>query len=214
MLNSTEYKNDIVEFFNVLSEEECNQLINYFNSDESQWQVTCFYGSRVMDPYINLNDSSHITREYLDNLRIKFKDIAFNVCKKDLKNLSLSAHKWDIGAYADHHSDNTELDGTPNAWQDNKFVTIVYLNDNYDGGNLLFKDHNLSISPKQGSVVAFDPGFHNLHGVSEIKTGTRYTMLASFDYTDSIYDRDLLEWRKEYSIEQEEQRKNWDSLNQ
>jgi len=138
MLNSTEYKNDIVEFFNVLSEEECNQLINYFNSDESQWQVTCFYGSRVMDPYINLNDSSHITREYLDNLRIKFKDIALNVCKKDLK----------------------------------------------------------------------------LHGVSEIKTGTRYTMLASFDYTDSTYDRDLLEWRKEYSIEQEEQRKNWDSLNQ
>jgi len=52
-----------------------------------------------------------------------------------------------------------------------------------------------------------------LHGVSEIISGTRYTMLASFDYTDSVYTKDLYEWRQEYSKEQENQRESWKNAN-
>ena len=111
------------------------------------------------------------------------------------------------------HSDNTETDGTPNAWQDNKFVAIIYLNNEYSGGNLVFDQHEIRISPSVGSVVAFDPGFINLHSVSEVTEGERYTMLASFDHEDAVYERDLFEWRKEYSAEQELQRKEWEKNN-
>jgi hypothetical protein len=213
MHNKIIYKEDIVEFLDVFSKEECDLLINYFNLNEDNWNVTCFYESRVMDPFANMSISKTINHEYFEEVKNRLSLIASEVAIKKLKNLSFSAHKWNKGAYASDHSDNSELDGTPNAWQDNKFVAIIYLNDNYEGGNLTFSQHNLSIAPKIGSVIAFDPGFNNLHGVSEIIAGTRYTMLASFDYVDSVYTRDLTEWRKEYSKEQEEQRKSWKNAN-
>lgn len=213
MHNSIVYKNDIIEFLNVFSKSECEELISYFNLNEDNWKITCFYGSRVMDPLANIEYSSSFNRQTFDSIKKKLLELANSVSTKELKNLSLSAHKWEVGAFASEHSDNTDIDGTPNAWQDNKFVTIIYLNDNYFGGNLTFDKHGLSISPKQGSVVAFDPGFNNLHGVSEVTSGVRYTMLASFDYVDSVYEKDLYEWRKEYSKEQEEQRKLWQNDN-
>jgi hypothetical protein len=209
------HKEDIVEYKDFLSKQECKDLIDYFNSSEDDWNVTCFYASYVMDPNASFENknSTAKTPEYFNELKTKLRNIAEDVSPKKLKNLSLSAHKWTPGAFASHHSDNTELDGTPNAWQDNKFVTIIYLNDNYDGGNLLFDAHGISISPSAGTVIAFDPGFTNLHGVSEVTSGVRYTILSSFDHVDSVYSRDLFEWRKEYSKEQEEQRKEWEKNN-
>lgn len=209
------HRPDIVEYKDFLSKKECEELINYFNSSEDEWKVTCFYASYVMDPNASFdNKTSELkTPEYFNDLKLKLKNIAEDVSPKKLRNLSLSAHKWTPGAFAAHHSDNTELDGTPNAWQDNKFVTIIYLNDDYEGGNLLFNAHRISISPSAGTVIAFDPGFTNLHGVSEITSGIRYTILSSFDHIDSVYPRDLFEWRKEYSKEQEEQRKEWEKNN-
>lgn len=213
MHNSIVHKNDIVEFLNVFSKSECEELISYFNLNENNWQMTCFYGSRVMDPLANIEYSSSFDGQTFDSIKKRLLELANSVSTKELKNLSLSAHKWEVGAFASDHSDNSDIDGTPNAWQDNKFVTIIYLNDNYSGGNLTFDEHGLSISPKQGSVIAFDPGFNNLHGVSEVTSGVRYTMLASFDHIDSVYKKDLHEWRKEYAKEQDEQRKLWQNDN-
>jgi hypothetical protein len=95
-------------------------------------------------------------------------------------------------------------------------VTIIYLNDNYEGGNLRFSEHNLSISPAQGTMVVFDVGIDNLHGVDEVISGERYTMLASFDWADSVYPEGFLEALKSgkqaIQPEQEEQRKEWKTL--
>ena len=111
------------------------------------------------------------------------------------------------------HSDNSELDGTPNAWQDNKFVTIIYLNDDYSGGNLFFEDHGIEISPETGTMIAFDPGFINIHGVTEITNGKRYTILCSWDYEDAVYSKEYLkqkeEEKKQQKILQDMQKQQW-----
>jgi len=205
------HKHDIVEYQDFLTKEECQELINYFNIAKDDWMDTCFYASYVMDTNSpkKYSNNKKFNDEYFDNLKFKLRTIAQNIVGKELKSLSMSAHKWTKGAYALDHSDNSELDGTLNAWQDNKFVTILYLNDNYSGGNLTFDAHDISISPKTGTVVAFDPSFHNLHGVTKITDGVRYTILFSYDHADATYERDLHEWRKEYMPIQEKQREEW-----
>jgi predicted 2-oxoglutarate/Fe(II)-dependent dioxygenase YbiX len=132
----------------------------------------------------------------MKSLRAKFQEVAESIFNRELKNLSLSAHKWLVGAFADYHSDNTELDGTPNAWRENKLVTILYLNDDYEGGELVFKDHPIKISPKAGTLVVFDVGFDNIHAVTEVTSGTRWTMLSSFDYADSEYPESYWEEKR------------------
>ena len=142
------------------------------------------------------------------------KALAEEVFSRELKNLSLSAHKWLPGAFADFHSDNTEMDGTPNARRENKLVTIIYLNDDYEGGHLVFRDHPIDIAPKAGTVVVFDVGYENIHGVTEILSGQRWTMLASFDYADSVYPPEYWE-EKNRELAQtaevhKEQRAGWE----
>jgi hypothetical protein len=209
------YKDDIVEYKNFLTKEECETLISYYDSSIESWQETCFYNARVMDPSAPMvkNIYPNINEEYFIDLRNKLSDIAEEVFGKKVKNLSLSAHKWLPGAFASDHSDNSELDGTPNAWRENKLVTIIYLNDNYQGGNLYFRDHGLSIAPEAGSMICFDVGIDNVHGVTEIESGDRYTMLLSWDFADSVYPPEYFaEKEKELEdtrIAQEKQREEW-----
>lgn len=166
-----------------------------------------------LSPYRNSKSSIDIDEKYFRELRLKLQEYGEDALGKKLKNLTLSAHKWYPGAYAADHYDNAELDKEPNAWQDNKMVTIIYLNDNYEGGSLRFSEHGLSISPAQGTMVAFDVGVDNLHGVDEVISGERYTMLASFDWADSVYPEGYLEdlkaGKQAATPEQEKQREEW-----
>lgn len=209
------YKDNIVEYLNFLSEKECNDLVEYYVSGEDGWQKTCFYNSAVMDPIhpFRKNPESLINDNFFRDLKGRLHKKAEEVAGLKLKNLSMSAHKWEVGAYAADHSDNTDLDGTPNAWQDNKFVTIIYLNDSYEGGHLTFANHNLDIAPQKGSLIAFDPGFDNLHGVSEITSGTRYTMLLSWDHDNRVYSQeeiDFMQNQKNLEKEiQDRQKEEW-----
>lgn len=213
------YRDDIVEYKNFLSDEECEQLVAYYISGEDGWQKTCFYNSAVMDPIYpyNKNNASIINDDYFKSLRTRLHEKAEEVAGRNLRNLSMSAHKWEIGAYASDHSDNTDLDGTPNAWQDNKFVTIIYLNDEYSGGKLTFKNHNIEIQPGKGSLIAFDPGYDNLHAVTEILSGTRYTMLLSWDHDNIKYSQQEIDAMARQKAEekylQDKQKEEWEAGN-
>jgi hypothetical protein len=58
----------------------------------------------------------------------------------------------------------------------NDIATLVYLNDNYEGGEIYFPEHNIYIKPEKGDLVCFpdNPGY--IHGVMPITSGTRYTL--------------------------------------
>lgn len=209
------HKTDIVEFKSFFTPEFCNKLISYYDAGDSLWQETCFFNARVMDPYAphRLELSKDADPELFDGLRVSLGQLAEGVVERPLRNLTLSAHKWLPGAFASDHADNAELDGTPNAWQDNKLVTIIYLNDDYAGGNLTFRDHDISIAPEQGTVVVFDVGIENVHGVSEVTSGERYTMLLSWDYADTNYPEGFLENLEKMKLseqpKQDQQKQKW-----
>jgi hypothetical protein len=211
------HKKDIVELRKYLTQEECKSLIAYYDSADHLWQTTCFFNARVMDPYAPGNQglSNVIEKTFFENLTMSLMRAAESVIGRPVRNLTLSAHKWLPGAFASDHADNAELDGTPNAWQDNKLVTIVYLNDNYEGGNLTFRDHGISIAPEEGSVIVFDVGIENVHAVTEVTSGERYTMLLSWDYADIDYPEGFLEelakMKQAEQPKQDSQKKEWES---
>lgn len=56
------------------------------------------------------------------------------------------------------------------------FTSIIYLNDNYEGGELYFPQHdNFTIKPKAGTMLIFSGTINNMHGINEVIDGTRYT---------------------------------------
>jgi hypothetical protein len=56
------------------------------------------------------------------------------------------------------------------------FTSIIYLNDDYQGGELYFPQHNsFQIKPKKGTMLIFSGTIDNMHGIKEVTGGTRYT---------------------------------------
>jgi hypothetical protein len=199
------HRPDIVEYKNVLTKSECDFLIEYWNSLDD-WSLSCFYNSYVISgKKPNKQEAGYSLRQ----VQLKSQDLAEKVFKAKLRQISLSAHRWDPGAFAGDHADNAELDGTPNAWEENKFVTMIYLNDNFEGGLLTFRDHELAFKPETGSFIVFDVGIKNVHAVTEVLSGQRYTMLGSYDYADSSYDKNFQEIKNLIKSDQDKQKEQW-----
>ena len=54
--------------------------------------------------------------------------------------------------------------------------TVSYLNDNYVGGEIEFRQSNVRIKPEAGSIVFFPSNFLYVHEIMPVTDGTRYAM--------------------------------------
>ena len=97
------------------------------------------------------------------------------------------------------HSDNSSNEGVMGAFTRSRYAAFLYLNDDFEGGELVFPEHNLTISPKVGMLAAFHGGHKNMHSVSIVKKSTRYTIGSFFDdREESDYPEEL---RNQWAIE-------------
>ena len=68
------------------------------------------------------------------------------------------------------------------------FTVILYINDDYEGGEVVFTESNLSIKPKAGTVLMFPSYLH--HQVNEVISGERY-MTQTY-----LYEKPLSEYQE------------------
>lgn len=54
-----------------------------------------------------------------------------------------------------------------------EFSYIVYLNDQFEGGNTLFLNDKLKVTPKKGSVLCFPVDHYHIHKSTKIKSGCK-----------------------------------------
>jgi hypothetical protein len=85
----------------------------------------------------------------------------------------LPVKKWNAGMNMGPHFDgqdgHTEL----------AFSMVTYLNDEYEGGEINFPNHNVIIKPKPGSCIIFPSQNPYVHEVKTIHSGTRYMVTTS-----------------------------------
>jgi hypothetical protein len=77
-----------------------------------------------------------------------------------------------------HRDEDANNDGNYDG-KKRSHVCSLLLNDDYEGGELLFPDQNGSVKPKAGDMVVF-PGYYISHGVAEITKGSRRVILVFF----------------------------------
>jgi len=136
---------------------------------------------------------------------------------KTICKIGYHTQKWEPGAYARMHSDNTDAEGNSGAFTRSRYAGFLYLNDNFKGGLLRFPNQNIEIKPEIGMLAVFDGGFNNMHEVSLIESGVRYT-IGSFwdDREESDYPQELrdawAEEMKETRAKQEIERSGWQEL--
>lgn len=67
-----------------------------------------------------------------------------------------------------------------------KYATVLYLNDDYLGGELYFSKLNLEFKFPKGSLVIFDTDDNYEHGVKEVLDGPTRYVIANFIFKEKI----------------------------
>lgn len=62
--------------------------------------------------------------------------------------------------------------------------SIMYLNDEYEGGELEFGKLGIRLTPKYGDIVIFPSTFIYSHASVPVTSGVKYSAVTMFDYND------------------------------
>jgi|688.fasta_scaffold23176_7 predicted 2-oxoglutarate/Fe(II)-dependent dioxygenase YbiX len=90
--------------------------------------------------------------------------------------------RWRAGGHTpEPHADKQNIDGTPKLGMEDLDVSaVMYLNDDYEGGELVFPQHNMRFKPGRGSLIFFPGDDAYIHYVDHVKTGTRWAIPMFF----------------------------------
>jgi hypothetical protein len=100
------------------------------------------------------------------------KSIVHFMEKNNMKNMeplrdNITASKLFPGKPMNPHQDIT--DGRYDS-----FIAQLYINDNYEGGELIFPEKNYKYKPRSGDLAYYK--MNEFHGVCETTSGLRYTI--------------------------------------
>ena len=115
----------------------------------------------------------------------------FYVLTSPLWTDTVQLNIWEQNSYLPPHTDNSNPDGSSHTtpWRD--FSSIVYLNDDYEGGELYFTAKDRILKPQRGMLVAFSAGYHHEHGVLKVTSGRRITMPAFYTFDKGRADEHI-----------------------
>lgn len=178
---------DFVMVPNFLSQADCKKLVDAAralenlnaikNVKDPYWQGRMLYfreiATRLPAAASIMLDANRRTAEAIS---AKYKLIA--PIYADL----LQIVQWKTGMFMEPHADRANPDHSPHITPHRDFGCVVYLNDDYDGGELYFTRLDQVIKPQAGMLLAFTGGWHHEHAVLKVTAGLRLTMPSFFSF--------------------------------
>jgi len=157
---------------NFASPSEIKILNDYLDSMELKNFKDVFYFDAEGDEYNGqrkINDEHIKTRMKELDLKIKsflnedyFANRGFRVVNYNWTR-PLELIRWQVNSVLAKHSDGSS---DPAEFPFIKIGTLIYLNDEYDGGELVFNDYGIIIKPEPGDIVIFPN--HYMHEVLKV----------------------------------------------
>lgn len=169
------------------------ETLNKFIRENEQWDITethydddgvviydsAYWDNRVATfPTIERQNPEipKIIMEMVERLKREV-DSFFSV---DAHPTSPAMVRWLPGQLQMPHADKElhegENRGKPNDFPYYDIAGLFYINDDYEGGELYFPNQGIQFKPKAGAAYFFPGDMNFIHGVSEIKSGIRYTV--------------------------------------
>lgn len=94
----------------------------------------------------------------------------------------LPENGYSINVYLDgeelpkHNDGDSLIISTPNGNPKREISSILYLNEDFEGGEVYFPNQGVVLKPKPGMLVLFPSTNKFIHSVSKVTSGARYTI--------------------------------------
>jgi hypothetical protein len=181
--NVVSYPKELLDFINEVDlDNRSHSIITKWDNWTASNDANFIYGKNKV--ILSNNIKNKIDNARLDQKILYIKnsiEMAFEMCLNQyLANHNLDSSRYNLmmsempirkwtGPGMGPHCDSYDGDS------DLAFSMICYLNDDYEGGEIEFPNHNISIKPEAGSLLIFPGQEPFLHKVNDIRYGERYT---------------------------------------
>jgi hypothetical protein len=155
---------DIVKIIdNFVNEEECKTIIKYMNSqNDPKFWISNNTRQMIVNP--ESQDIKPILLKCLNNIKEKYN------------NDNLYIAEYMLSRYEKGFSMSVHID-TEDGREYYTISAVIYLNNDFTGGDVVFPNINFRHSPKKGDAALFLSDLQEtMHGVEVVDSGVRYVM--------------------------------------
>lgn len=166
----------IIFYENLIPQDTCDAIIK--NCDKFERSPTTVEGIKRYETAVIWNDEL-IKNIYSAVLMDYIKATDFSLLKYENNGVSMIDNFQDqgyyykiyfLGDFYDWHYDSVLVRGQ----RESVISFVLYLNDDFDGGELMFKNQDdVHIRPKKGSCILFPSGWSYMHKSTPITKGNK-----------------------------------------
>jgi predicted 2-oxoglutarate/Fe(II)-dependent dioxygenase YbiX len=135
--------------------------------------------------------SSEIIQKTIQSIYGLYNDNLIHIYKQKVRHIEKpQLLYYKVGGKYDVHNDcESWVNGNLKQVCDRDVSVLVYLNDDYEGGELEFPDWGCTFKPKAGTVIAFPSYIEFSHRVHPVTKGERFSLVSWIATEDRIYKR-------------------------
>jgi len=174
----------------IATEDECLLLVDYAKKI-TNWDPSGhpFWDRRVINTLTISRDNLRLAM-LMSNIRERMRQKIKKVYDLDNEIYPdlLQLVRWPEGTSQPPHSDAYNIDGSPHVSPWREYGSVVYLNDDYEGGQTYYSNFDFEVQPVAGTLAVHPADLLHYHGVREVKGTTRYTLVSFWSTNRTHYD--------------------------
>jgi len=177
--------------YDYLDRKTCSMLTKYADSQTFTELTVVDPHKSTKDKIVSYKDEGRITHHVdIDGKALEILNIMNDVYCRQMAAFFNVNFEWyerpqilryPPGGKYNQHADSEHWEASKNEWvrvQDRDFSVLVYLNDEYEGGELQLVQQNFTIKPKPGMMLAFPSDHRYLHAALPTTSGIRYVIVS------------------------------------
>lgn len=186
---NTAPKSLVVQKLNFISDETSKRYLEFGRSTDiwDKGNAGTRWDGRVIHSTSFPPDLEELTIRILVSIKAVMR-VEFQLANEIYPDC-LSLVRWLPGDYQEPHADAEDPNGEVHEFSWRKYAALIYLNQDFQGGDLYFPNKKLRVKPVPKLLAMFPGTLEYQHEVEKVSGGIRYT-LASFwtaDPTKAAY---------------------------
>lgn len=169
---------------------DCRRLVRYAQKQKANWLMVRDDEKSTPEKFVEKRDSGRVTQQVDMSKHQGFLNDIVRRALVEVASRKFGAPdffevpyllRYKVGGKYGQHADSEIYDPQKGLFfrvADRDISVLIYLNDDYEGGELTFNRLNYSYHPVAGDLVLFPSGNLYLHQAQRVTRGTKYALVS------------------------------------